>query len=136
MLSRVFISAFMALGLVACAETTSSVPAVPDSGPVPGAQIRSLVEGGPYDVRVFAGRDAGTSGRGVIWDFDAGTVSGNYLTEEGETGTFSLAAEVVGDRLCAGNADNRACHQIYAYQDGFMEVRDDGVVHAVSTPAD
>ena len=58
----------VAVSLAACTET-ASIPGVPDTGPVPGSEIRALVEGGPYDVRVFVGQDAGTEGSGVMWDF-------------------------------------------------------------------
>ena len=118
-------------GLAACTETLTT-PAVPETGPVAGSEIGALVEGGPYDVRVFVGQDAGTAGSGVMWDFSAGTVSGNFETAAGETGTFSIPAEIVGNQLCAGEGDGRECHFVYRIENGFMEVNADGSVHAVS----
>lgn len=121
------------IGLAACAETGGdAVPTVPSGGPVAGAAIPALVDGGPYEVRIFDGRDAGTVAR-LNWDFAAGTVSGTYTTAAGENGSFSSPISVQGDLLCVGAEP--ACHRVYPYGDGFMEVNTDGSVHAVSTPA-
>ena len=118
------------LAFAACAETTTQAPAVPDTDPLAGSEIRAVVDGGPYDVRIFDGRDAGTVAR-LQWDFDAGTVSGSFETADGETGNFSTPIRIQDDRLCVGEGD-AGCHTIYAINGGFLEVNADGTVHAIS----
>lgn len=118
--------------ITACAQP-SGAPALPVGDPVPGPEIRSLVEGGPYALRIFDGDFAGTTGQ-LMWNFADATVSGSFTTADGESGTVSQSIAVNGDQLCAGEGDAQTCHFIYPYEDGFMEVTADGTVHAISTP--
>lgn len=122
------------LALVGCSQGAGDgIPAVPDVQRLDGAQIAGLVDGGPYTVRIFDGDFAGTVGS-TTWDFDTRRVSGDYTTADGETGTFDMPIEIVGDQLCSGEDAYRECYFIYPYQSGFMEVTEAGQVHAVSVP--
>lgn len=130
---RTLMIAVVPLGLAVSCTQTATTPGIPEGGPLSGAEIRSLVDGGPYELRIFDGDLAGTVGRST-WDFGAATVSGTFTTAGGETGTFSQPIALEGNRLCAGNGETRNCHFVYRYEDGFMEVTEAGAVHAISTP--
>lgn len=107
--------------------------AVPQGAPVSGGQIRSLVEGGPYEVRIFDGEFAGTRGRSN-WNFETMRLTGSYRTAEGETGTYDMPFSVEGNQLCSGEDDWKECYAIYPYEGGFMEVTTTGEIHATSAP--
>jgi hypothetical protein len=97
-------------------------------------EIPAVVAGGPYALTIYDGEFAGTTGTST-WDFAAGMISGSFTTADGQSGTFSNPISVEGDKLCAGPADAKQCHRVFAYENGgFLEINDDGSLHAASLP--
>ncbi|SDE21496.1 hypothetical protein [Limimaricola pyoseonensis] len=125
------------LALGACdtntGNTTLGTLGVPEGQPLAAAQIRALVQGGPYDVRIYDGEFAGTVGRST-WDFEAMRLTGSYRTADGETGSYDMPVSIEGNQLCAGEDDWKQCHLVYPYEGGFMEVTPSGGLHATSVP--
>jgi hypothetical protein len=128
---RFAVAAVCLASLSAC--IAPSQPELPDTGPVSAAEIRSVVEGGPYALTIYDGKDAGTTGQST-WDFTAGTISGSFTTAEGQSGTFETPASIEGNKICAGSVETKQCHFVYRYRGGFLEVNDDGSIHAASVP--
>jgi hypothetical protein len=131
MKTRLALTALPIIGLSAC--MTPSTPSLPDAAPLSGAEISAVVAGGPYALTIYDGDFAGTTGQST-WDLAAGTVSGSFTTAEGQSGTFETPASIEGNRLCSGAGESKQCHLVYAYEGGFLEVNNDGSIHAASLP--
>ena len=125
---RVFLRACVALALIGVA--LADTPSVPDSKPLSATEIRELLKGRTFE---FVGYDQPITGK-AEWNFETGIVSGSYIWEESEESTFETEMFIKDDKLCTIQKKGVICQIAYRYEDGFMEVTPEGVVHAVSRP--
>jgi hypothetical protein len=107
------------------------VPAVPAGAPLDGDALTALVQGGPYALTNYSLGIAATSN----WLLDEGRAFGTFrVVETGDSGEWEIQAFVRDDQLCTVQTVGEVCHDIYPFEDGFMEVKADGSVHAVTLP--
>jgi hypothetical protein len=113
------------------ADGFADAPDVPDSTPLTEAEIKGLLTGRTFEFIAYDEPLTGTTN----WDFERGAVSGDYIwngSEEGEFDTEMFIDEQ--NRLCVVNKKGTNCQIVYRYENGFMEVTPEGIVHAVSKP--
>jgi len=123
------IAVFILFGSIGVALTDE--PKVPEGVlPLTEAEIRKLFEGKTFEFVAYDEPLTGTT----TWDRTKGTVSGTYVFDQEETGEFELKWFLKDGMSCIETGEEPQCQFIYLYEEGFMEVRPDGVVHAVSKP--
>ena len=115
------------LGAVALADA----PSIPESDALSKEEIEALLTGRTFE---FTGYDEPIVGT-TEWDFRTGYVSGSYVWDGSEKGEFKTEMFIDEEsRLCTVQKRGTICQVVYRYEDGFMEVTPEGVVHAVSKP--
>ena len=71
------------------------------------------------------------------WDSNKGTVYGSFIMDEEQEGEFEIKWFLKYGMCCIETGGKSlSAKSSYPYGTGFMEVRPDGVVHAVSTPVE
>lgn len=128
---------YLFIGVTLCLLTFKMVsaadPKIPEGvEPLDNAAILKLLDGRKFE---FAAYDEPITGT-TLWEFDKGTVSGSYIQDNTNSGTYSLKWFVKDGKSCTlqGN-DKTVCQSIYPYENGFMEVNSKGKVHTISLPA-
>ena len=118
--------------LSATTPARAEAPKVPEGvEPLTAAQILELLDGNTFRFVAYDEHLTGTT----TWDYDKGVVSGDYVFKEEKKGTFEVPWFLKGDMCCIlKRGKEQVCQIIYPYKNGFMEVRPDGIVHAVSVP--
>lgn len=124
------LAAAVLFALVATGAAQPETPRVPDGKPLTEAEIRALIDGVTFDVVAYDEPFTAV----ITWNAGAGTVSGSYVWDKTKEGTFAMEMYFENDRLCTKQKKGNVCQIVYRYEDGFMEVTPQGVVHAVSLP--
>ena len=122
--------AMVVLFAFAIGAARAEAPQVPDEEPLTAAEIRALIHGVTYDLVAYDQPLTGVT----TWNFETGIVSGSYVWDKKDSGTFAQEMYIEDDKLCTKQQKGDVCQIVYRYQDGFMEVTPAGVVHAVSLP--
>jgi hypothetical protein len=110
----------------------ADTPSIPQDDPLTEIEIKELLSGRTFEFVAFDEPITGTTN----WDFEEGIVSGSFIWDKSEKGTFETEIRFEGDQLCTIQNRGTICQIVYPYEAGFMEVTPDGVVHAVSSPMD
>lgn len=136
MIGRTFAGAAIAAALLAhpSLAPADDAPAIPSgAAPLSQAEILGLLDGKSFS---FTGYDEPIVGT-TTWDAAKKTVSGTYVWDGTQEGTYEAEWFIENDRNCTRSGDKEpVCQTIYRYQTGFMEVNAKGEVHAVSVPRD
>ncbi len=127
---RVLIAVVCVFGSINMAVADS--PKVPEGvAPLTEAEILKLFEGKTFEFVAYDEPMTGTT----TWDYNKGTVYGTYVFDGEQEGEYEIEWFLKDDMCCIRSGGKEPqCQIIYPYEDGFMEVRPDGVVHAVSRP--
>jgi hypothetical protein len=138
---KYFAAFLIALLMVGCAPTksteitisaeTTTLPT--DAKQLTGDQIRAFLAGNTFQFDVH---DAGKPLTGTsTWESERGIVFGEYSLDHQSPKPWKRAWWVEGDKNCTRSGDNPPeCQMIYVDGDRFFEIREDGGVHAISTP--
>ncbi len=121
------------LGPIAAAKAQTAVPErLPDDAKrLQTAEIKALLGSTPFQFVGAGGKARGTS----TWDLATGTAHGSFVWEGRLRGAWTLAWSVRDDLSCLEPARGEPfCLEIYAYEDGFLEVNPDGSIHTLTTP--
>ena len=112
----------------------ADTPEVPEGvAPLTETEILQLFDGKTFEFTSYDEPVTGTT----TWDDNKGTVSGSYILDEEQKGDFKIKWFLKDGMSCIDTGGKKPqCQIIYPYNTGFMEVRPDGVVHAVSTPVE
>ncbi|MEH6402938.1 MAG: hypothetical protein V7750_06150 [Sneathiella sp.] len=107
-------------------------PQIPQNAkPLMETEIKELLDGNKFEFTAYDEPLTGTTS----WEAGKGVVSGNYVWDKTQKGTYSVSWFLKDNKSCTKQADKDAvCQLIYLYANGFMEVNADGKIHAVSTP--
>lgn len=130
--------AIAAIGAALLAQSNSAgadeAPAIPSgAAPLTQAEILALLDGRSFS---FTGYDEPIVGT-TSWNASKKTVSGTYVWDGSQEGTYEAEWYIENDRSCTRSAGKEpVCQTIYRYQTGFLEVNAAGAVHAVSIPLD
>jgi len=127
---RIVIVPIVLLSMMSTAS--ADAPDVPESvAPLAETEIKELLDGKTFQFVAYDEPLTGTS----TWNHDKGTVSGTFVFDQEQEGEYEVRWFLKDDLSCIEASTNEPqCQVIYPYEGGFMEVRPDGVVHAVSKP--
>jgi len=115
-------------------QVAQSEPKIPEGAkPLNGAEIKVFLDGKTFRLVVY---DAAKSLTGTsTWELDQGRVHGEYSWDNQDPKPWSRSWYVENNLNCTKPKGGEAeCNQIYLDGQKFIEVRQDGVIHAVSTP--
>jgi hypothetical protein len=133
--SRIIAIAFVAASCQS-AHIAHSEPKIPEGAkPLNGAEIKVFLDGRTFRFVVYDSAKplTGTS----TWQLNDGSVHGEYSWDNQSPKSWSRTWYLENDLNCTkpkkGDAE---CNHIYLDGEKFIEVRQDGVTHAVSTPID
>ena len=128
--AKYIIAAFVLCSSIGLA--LADAPKIPEGvTPLTEAEIKELLDGRTYEFIAYDEPLTGTT----TWNYDAGTVSGSYIWDKKNKGTYSAKWFLRGDKNCTQSKSKKAvCQIVYPYDNGFMEVTAKGVVHAISRP--
>jgi hypothetical protein len=132
------VSHIVAVAIVAasCLSTrlAHSEPKIPEGAkPLNGAEIKEFLDGRTFRLVVYDAKKSltGTS----TWELNEGRVHGEYSWDNQDPKSWSRKWYVENDLNCTKPTKGDAeCNRIYLDGEKFIEVRQDGVIHAVSTP--
>ena len=128
--TKYLIATFVLCGSISLAF--ADAPKVPEGvTSLTEVDIRQLFDGKTYEFIAYDEPLTGTT----TWNYDEGTVSGSYVWDEKDKGTFSIKWFLKDGMSCTQSKNKKAvCQKVYPYENGFMEVTPKGVVHTVSRP--
>ena len=134
-LSRILtLIAFLAMGSIQTAALADpEIP--PGAKPLTNEEIEAALGGKTFRVVVYDNAKSltGTS----TWDLGRGIVYGDYVLDNQSPRQWKRKWFVENNQNCTQprNQDSE-CQNIYLDGEKFIEVTDDGTIHAVSTPVD
>lgn len=136
MIGRILARTAIAAALLAPSIQASAdeAPAIPSgAAALTQEEILSLLDGKSFS---FTGYDEPIVGT-TTWDAAKKTVSGTYVWDGTQEGTYEAEWFIENGRNCTRSEGKEpVCQSIYRYEAGFMEVNAAGAVHAVSVPRD
>jgi len=133
-LGSIVVVAVVAIGISAIGAYAE--PIIPEGAKqLNGAEIKVFLEGKTFRLVVY---DAAKSLTGTsTWELNNGSVHGEYSWDNQSPKPWSADWYVESNMNCIKKKSGEVeCHQIYLDGEKFIEVRQDGVIHAVSTPID
>ena len=116
------------------ADADPEIP--PGAKPLTNAEISALLAGRTFSFVVY---DAAKSLTGTsTWDAHRKKVYGEYSWDKQSPKKWERKWYIVNGQNCTKPLDEKPaeCQNIYLDGDGFIEVTDDGTIHAVSTPVE
>ena len=123
------------LVIVGLAPTDSfSNPKIPSGAiPLTNEEIKVALGGKSFNFVVY---DAAKSLTGSsTWDLERGAVSGKYVYDNQSPKKWKRIWYVEKNKNCTKKGNGKPeCQNIYLDGEIFIEVTDDGTIHAVSTP--
>ena len=129
-----FVIGFLAIGLrPACTLADPAIP--PGAQPLTNEEIKAALGGKTFKFVVY---DAAKSLTGTsTWDLDRGAVYGTYVWDNQNPKQWKRKWYIENNKNCTQPRNKEPdCQSIYLDGEKFIEVTDDGTIHAVSTPAD
>jgi len=118
------------------AHVAHSEPKIPEGAkPLNGAEIKAFLDGKTFQ---FVAYDSEKSLTGTsTWELNKGSAYGEYSWDNRSLKPWSRDWYVENDLNCTKPTQGDAeCNHIYLDGEKFIEVRQDGVIHAVSTPVE
>ena len=118
------------------AQVAHSNPKIPEgSKPLNGAEIKVFLDGKTFRFVVY---DAAKSLTGTsTWELNKGRAHGEYSLDNQSPKPWSTGWYVENNMNCIKKKSGKVeCNHIHLDGEKFIEVRPDGVIHAVSTPVD
>ncbi len=121
--------------IVALASVQSLAdPKIPDGAtPLTNEEIKAALGGKTFRFVVYDAKKSltGTS----TWDLERGAVHGNYVWDNQSPKKWKRTWYVENNKNCTKPRNKEPeCQNIYLDGENFIEVTDDGTIHAVSTP--
>jgi hypothetical protein len=130
---RIIAGTIVALACV-FTQVAQSEPTIPEgANPLNGAEIKVLLDGKTFKFLVYDSEKSltGTS----TWELSKGRVHGEYSWDDQSPKPWSRDWYVENNLNCTKpNKGEAECNRIYRDGEKFIEVKQDGVIHAVSTP--
>jgi len=133
-LGGIVVVAVVAIGL--SAPGAYAEPTIPEGAKqLNGAEIRVFLDGRTFR---FVAYDSAKSLTGTsTWELNKGSAHGEYSWDNQSPKPWSRDWYVENNLNCTKPKTGEAeCNRIYLDGEQFIEVRQDGVIHAVSTPID
>ena len=120
-------------GTVTSIDTVQANPpnAPTAAATIPVSTVLELVKGKRILVKVYDSKKPLVAD--VKWEPNKSRVVGKYIFGGQSEGKVNVKYKVKGDKICFANDGGEGCYKYYAIPNGFVEVKDKGTVHAIST---
>lgn len=94
-------------------------------------QFIEFINGKTVDAVIY---DAGKSLTAILkWDWKKKRITGDFIFDGTQKGKVKAKWSFDGDKACSqSGTDPKTCHDVYLDGGSFIEMRDDGKIHAIS----